>query len=49
MSITEETRKVIRDLKYRTQELDSKIQVQSPDLDEVKSRISEIKSLAEKL
>jgi hypothetical protein len=49
MSINEETRKTVRSLKYRTQELDSKIQEDSPNLEDIKTRITEIKALASKL
>jgi hypothetical protein len=49
MTINEDTRKTIRSLKYRTQELDSKLQAASPDVDEIKTMITEIKALANKL
>jgi hypothetical protein len=49
MSVSEETKKTVRSLKYRTQELDSKLQVDSPDMEDVKTRITEIKALASKL
>ena len=49
MYINQEIRKTVRSLKYRTQELDSKLQVASPDMEDVETRITEIKALASKL
>ena len=49
MSINEETRTTIRSLKYRTQELDSKLQADNINNDEIMNRIAEIKALANKL
>lgn len=49
MSISEETKKNIRALKYRTQELDSKIQEQNPDIADITARINHIKELASKI
>ena len=49
MPVNEEKRKVVRALKYRTQELDAKMQVDKPDLSDIQTRIDEIYTLAEKL
>ena len=49
MYINKEIRETIRSLKYRTQELDSKLQVESPNMEDVNTRITEIKALASKL
>ena len=49
MSINEELRQTIRELKYRMQELDAKTVSDKIDVSEVTAKIDEIYSLAEKL
>ena len=49
MTLNDEKRKVVRALKYRTQELDAKMQVDKPDMSDIQTRINEIYTLAEKL
>jgi prefoldin subunit 5 len=49
MSISEEKREAIRSLKYRLQELDSKIQASNPNMNDIESKIAEIQELARKL
>ncbi len=49
MSFNDELRQIIRDLKYRTQELDAKTVNDKIDVPEVTAKINEIYSLAEKL
>jgi hypothetical protein len=49
MTVNEEKRRVVRALKYRTQELDAKLQVDKLDMSDIETRINEIYSLAEKL
>ncbi len=49
MSFTEEMKQTIRELKYRTQELDARTVSNKIDVPEVTAKINEIYSLAEKL
>jgi len=49
MSFTDEMKQIIRELKYRTQELDARTVSDKVDVPEVTAKISEIYSHAEKL
>jgi hypothetical protein len=49
MSFNDEMKQIIRDLKYRTQELDARTVSDKIDIPEVTAKIKEIYSLAEKL
>ena len=49
MSFNDEMKQIIRDLKYRTQELDAKTVSEKVDVPEVTAKIKEIYDLAEKL
>jgi hypothetical protein len=49
MSLNDETRKAIRDIKYRTQELDAKTSYDKIEDSELKARVEVIYGLAEKL